>query len=181
MHDLLKADEQLAALVRIGFDRCRLEQLIDLRICVVRGVRERQTDLEILRPENALYANSRVEGVRKRLERDVECAVRIGLLHLRRKGIALNLGVGANARKRLAHAVDSARFLERVVEQPQRKALGIRATLESRRVERCVGLRDIVGKVVDTGPLPWEIAIDLPNALSEGTGLADASATLCLC
>jgi hypothetical protein len=43
----------------------------------MRGIRERQADPEVLRPEHALHADGRIERVRQRLQRDVERAIRI--------------------------------------------------------------------------------------------------------
>ncbi|WP_125901002.1 hypothetical protein [Methylobacterium indicum] len=46
----LEGDEQAAAARLVGLDGGGLEQAVDLRVGVMRGVRERQAELEVLRP-----------------------------------------------------------------------------------------------------------------------------------
>lgn len=113
--DHLELLEQFGALVLIGLLGCGFEQLVDFRVFIMAGVRERQTDLEILAPLHPLHARRWIKGIGQRFRREVSGAVGVDRLHIGDEIELLDRGFNADIGERLLDEGGVAHRVGRIV------------------------------------------------------------------
>src|SRR5471032_1116395 len=144
LHLLLKAVVDRSAFGRIDLRLATLQQLVNLRIVIVGSVRERHARLEVLRPVEALRADSRVRTRVGGIDDRVEITPGIDAIHelteVRRTDVQPHTDLLQIATKMLR---DGREWTRRCGIVSEREPDALCIALESGAFEQRLGLREI--------------------------------------